>query len=150
MALNDAIAQIKQDWRVYRQNYEEQYYEKNNHVNLTDKNLDRLAGLLNQMLAQPVLAAQIPTGSHIFYGAYNDLALTQKNLALASKILLGMALGYVEDAPLMMVFERNANEQTVIDLSVMLQTRQAQTWIEKFQKQSQRDMTTKLKELLAV
>ena len=26
LALNDAIAHIKQDWQVYRQNYEEQYY----------------------------------------------------------------------------------------------------------------------------
>ena len=124
--------------------------EQNNRVNLTDKNLDRLAGLLNQMLEQPMLAPQIPTGAHIFYGADNDLDLTQKNLALASKILLGMALGYVEEAPLMMVFERNSNEKTIINLSVLLQTRKAQTWIKKFQKQSQRDLTIKLNELLAV
>ena len=123
--------------------------QENNRVSLTDKNLDRLTGLLNQMLDQPVLAPQIPIGSHIFYGADNDLDLTQRNLKLASKILLGMALGYVEEAPLIMVFERKPNEQTVIDLSMTLQKRKAQTWIETFQEQSQHDMTVKLNELLA-
>lgn len=86
-------------------------------MSMTDKNLDRLASLLERELEQPKLANQIPDGAHVFHGSHEDDALTQANLELASKISLGMTLGYVEDAPLIMVFETKSGERTVIDLS---------------------------------
>ncbi|MBS1253304.1 MAG: hypothetical protein MAG451_02353 [Anaerolineales bacterium] len=64
-----------------------------------------------------MLAKQTSDGAHIFHGSYEDNTLTQANLELAGKILLGMTFGYVEDAPLIMVFETKSGERTVIDLS---------------------------------
>jgi len=91
--------------------------ERNNLTDLTDVNLDRLAGFLSRELEQSTLAAKIPSGAHIFHGARDDMTLTQSNLQLVSKILLGMALGYVKDAPLMMVFEYGPGMQTVVNLT---------------------------------
>lgn len=90
---------------------------KNNDDHLTDKNLDQLADFLNQELAHPTLGSQIPDGAHIFHGSYNDKELTQENLNLATNLLLGMTLGYVEGAPLIMLFEYGHGKQTVVDLS---------------------------------
>ncbi len=89
----------------------------NNNQSLTDKNLDRLTDFLDQSLKDPTLAAQMPDRAHLFYGSYNDADLTQDNLKMATKILLGMTLGYVEDAPLVMVFEHKSDKQTLLDLS---------------------------------
>ena len=85
------------------------------------KNLDRLSDFLNLELENSTLASQIPDGAHIFHGSYNDANLTQDNLNLAARILLGMTLGYVEDAPLIMLFEYKHGKQTLLDLSETLQ-----------------------------
>jgi len=122
--------------------------EKNNQVSLTGKNLDRLAEFLNHELEQPALAVQIPNGAHIFHSSYNDMALTQANLQLVSKILLGMTLGYVEDAPLVMVFEYKPGRQTVIDLSDEVRKGKVRTFVERFQEQSRHEMVVKIKELV--
>lgn len=121
--------------------------EKNNLTKLTDVNMDRLAGFLSRELEQSALAAKIPSGAHIFHGARDDIALTQSNLQLASNILLGMTLGYVEDAPLIMVFEYEPGMQTVIDLSDDLQKSRAHTFVEGFQEQNRREMVVKIDEL---
>jgi len=118
-------------------------------TSLTDKNLDRLADFLNRELEGPGLAEQIPDGAYIFHGSYNDAALTQANLELASKIFLGMTLGYIEDAPVMMIFEYKAGKQTIIDLSSKAQKAKVQQFIEMFQEQSRQDITGKVNELLA-
>jgi hypothetical protein len=123
---------------------------ENNDAHLTDKNLDRLSDFLAQELDNPTLSSQIPDGAHIFHGAYNDTDLTQENLNLAAKLLLGMTLGYVEDAPLMMVFEHKNGKQVLIDLSETLQKKQAQAFIGRFQKQSQKKMTAKINQFLAI
>jgi hypothetical protein len=120
---------------------------KNDQTSLTDKNLDHLAEFLSRELEQPSLAAQIPDGAHIFHGSRDDMALTRSNLQLASKILLGMTLGYITDAPLMMVFEYKAGRQTVIDLSDKIQKDKARTFVQGFQEQSQREMAVKINEL---
>ncbi|MCI0690550.1 hypothetical protein L0337_00920 [candidate division KSB1 bacterium] len=56
--------------------------QTNEQTNLTDKNLDRFAELLNRELERPGLAEYIPNGAHIFHGSYSDAALTQENLKL--------------------------------------------------------------------
>ena len=121
---------------------------QNNRASLTDRNLDQLAEFLSQELEQPTLTAQIPDGAHIFHGAYDDISLTQDNLQLASKILLGMTLGYIEDAPLVMVFEYKPGRRTAIDLSNETQKDQARTFIEGFRKQTQREMVVRIDELV--
>jgi hypothetical protein len=60
-----------------------------------------------------------------------------------------MTLGYIEDAPLVMVFEYKPGRQTAIDLSSEWQKGKAQAFIEMFQEQSQQDMTVKINEFLA-
>ena len=118
-------------------------------TSLTDGNLDRLAGFLTRELEQPTLAAQIPDGAHIFHGSYDDTTLTQANLQLASKILLGMTLGYVKDAPLMMVFEHKPGKRTAIDLSNETQKDHARTFIEGFLERARRQMVVGINELVA-
>jgi len=120
-----------------------------NQTSVTDKNLDRLAALLNREIERSDLAERIPDGAHIFYGSYNDSALTQSNLKLVSKILLGMTLGYVDEAPLVMVYEYKASQQTVVDLSTAAQKGQVQKFIESFQEQSRQNLTVRLDALLA-
>jgi type IV pilus biogenesis protein CpaD/CtpE len=122
--------------------------ERNDLTNLTDVNLDRLAGFLSRELERSTLAAKIPSGAHIFHGARDDMALTQSNLQLVSKILLGMALGYVEDAPLMMVFEYEPGMQTVIDLSDDVQKDRVRAFVEGFQEQNRREMVVRINELV--
>jgi len=119
-------------------------------TNLTEKNLDRLADFLSHELGRPGLAEQIPDGSHIFHGSYGDTALTHANLKLAGKILLGMSLGYVEEAPLVMVFEYQPGKRIVINLSIEELKDKVQEFIEMFQEQSRDNVTFKLNELLAV
>ena len=121
----------------------------NRQASITDKNLDRLAEFLNRELGQPTLAAQIPSGTHIFHGSYSDAELTQANLKLATNILLGMTLGYVEEAPLMMVFEYKPGQETLIDLSSEVYKRKAQRFVEAFCEQSQQEMAVEINELLA-
>jgi len=119
----------------------------NNKASLTDKNLDRLSEFLNRELEQPNLAGQIPNRAHLFYGSSNDPELTQKNLQLVSKTLIGMALGYVQNAPLVMMFEYKPGKHKVIDLSDDIEKNKIRNVIEKFQKQSQHEMVAKINEL---
>ncbi|MGH7598150.1 MAG: hypothetical protein ACREOI_17495 [bacterium] len=118
-------------------------------TSLTDKNLDRLADLLDHGRAEPNLVEQIPDKAHIFHGSFYDAALTQANLKLANKILLGMILGYVEEAPLVMVFEHTPGKKIVIDLSSEAQKGRVQQFIEMFQEQSQQEATVRINGLLA-
>ena len=117
---------------------------------LTGANLDRLSSFLKQTLAGSSLAEVIPDGAHIFHGSFEDDVLTNANLKLASKTLLAMTLGYVDEAPLIMIYEHKPSQQTLLDLSGQKQKLQAQTFVETFQKQSQRDMTSKINELQIV
>lgn len=122
--------------------------KKNKQLSLTDKNLDRLAEFLNREMKQPVLSEQIPDGAHLFYGSYNDPTLTQENLRLVSKTLLGMTLGYIEDAPLVMMFEFKDGKQKVIDLSDEMEKAKIRSFIEKFQQERQHEMAAKINELI--
>lgn len=123
---------------------------KDNQISLTDKNLDCLSEFLSCELKQPTLAAQIPNKAHLFYGSYNDSSLTQANLRLVSKTLIGMTLGYVEDAPLVMMFEYKHGKQMVIDLLDEMGKAKNRAFIEEFQKQSQHEMVVKINELVPV
>ena len=124
--------------------------KKNNEFSLTAKNLDNLAKLLGQELEQPFFVSQIPDGAHIFYGEQGNLALTDANLQLVSKILLGIMLGYVEDAPLMMIYSYESGKQRVINLSDEMQKDKARVFIKAFEEESRREMGGKLGELVAV
>ena len=121
---------------------------RHNHADGTDKNLDRLADFLTNELAMPAVSDQIPDGAHLFHGAYNDLSLTNANLDLASEVLLGMILGYVEPAPLMMVFERASGQNTIIDLSDETHKQRAEAFIELFRRDSQRSAVDRISQLL--
>ena len=118
-----------------------------NRQSLTKGNLDRLTEFLNQELEQPKLAARIPSGAHLFYGSYNDTRLTKNNLRLATRILLGMTLGYVEAAPLIMVFEYKPGKETVIDLSSAVHKRKAKRLVETFREQSQQELVLEINDL---
>ena len=83
----------------------------------TDKAIDRLGDFLLREMETPSLAAQIPDGAHLFHGAFDETALTQHSLELAGDVLLGMLLGYVEDAPLLMLYEYQPRREKLIDLS---------------------------------
>ena len=115
-----------------------------NENTLTDKNLDALADFLTLQMADATLAAQIPDKAHLFHGTYHDAAFTQANVKLATKTLLGMALGYVEPAPLVMIFEHHPGERMVINLSEDLPLKEAQTFIETFQRKSQQAITSRI------
>lgn len=120
---------------------------KNNQNSLTEKNLDRLAAFLEREMEQPGLAADIPSGAHIFHGSYNDMTLTQANVSLATRILLGMTLGYIDEAPLVMVYEYRPGRQTVIDLSSNAQKAKTLSFIQLFQEQSQQEMVAQIQHL---
>lgn len=91
--------------------------DKDSQTDLTDKNLDQLNEFLNRELAGEGLVVQIPDGAHLFYGSASNTALTRENLDLATKVLLGMMPGYIEDAPLTMVYEKQPGHQIALDLS---------------------------------
>jgi hypothetical protein len=95
------------------------------------------------------LAAQIPGGTHIFHGSCSDAELTQANLKLTTHILLGVTLGYVEEAPLMMVFEYKPGQETLINLSSEVYKRKAQRFVETFREQSQQEMAVEINAFLA-
>lgn len=123
---------------------------RNRSNTLTNKNLDRLAEFLSRELEQPNLAEQIPSGAHLFHGSYSDTKLTENNLKLATNILLGMTLGFVEEAPLMMIFEKSSGQETLIDLSSEVYKKKVKKFVETFREKSQREMAVKINELLAV
>lgn len=113
---------------------------ENNLNSVTDKNLDRLKDFLNRELANPSLAEQIPSGAHLFHGSYNDSSLTEANLNLSSRVLLGMALGFVEEAPLVMIYEYEPGRQKVIDLSSEKRKYSVRNLVETFQELSQHEI----------
>lgn len=117
--------------------------EKNNFT-LTDKNLDRLSHFLDQIADNPTQHLQIPDGAHIFYGAADDIDLTNANIRLASRILLGISLGYVEEASLVMVYQNRSGEKLVINLSSEAETRKVQSFINQFQVHSQKEIANKI------
>ena len=116
---------------------------------MTDKNLDRLTHFLMNEIEQPSLAAQIPNGAHLFHGTYDDMELTYANIKMAAAMLIEMALGLCEEAPLTMVFEYKPGQHTVIDLSTEERKRRARGVLETFQEQSKQEMVTEINELLA-
>ena len=116
---------------------------------MTDKNLDRLTHFLMNEIEQPSLAAQIPNGAHIFHGTYDDMELTYANIKMAAAMLMEMALGICEEAPLVMIFEYKPGQQTTIDLSTEERKRKAQGVLEAFQEQSRQEMVSEIDELLA-
>jgi hypothetical protein len=113
-------------------------------THLTEKNLDRLADFLRRGQENLTLAGQLPDGAHIFHGAYDDADFTRANVNLASKIALGMALGYVDEAPLIMVFENEHGEYIVLNLSTAVFREQSHNLIESYQKQSHRKVASQL------
>jgi hypothetical protein len=119
-------------------------------TDLTEHNLDQLNQLLHKELAGAGLAAQIPDGTHLFYGSASDATLTRDNLDLAAKVLLGMMLGYIEDAPLTMVYEKQSGQQIALDLSTMLSKKQAESAISRFQRESRQRMGSQIEKALAV
>jgi hypothetical protein len=118
-------------------------------MNITHKNLDRLTDFLTSELEQPALAAQIPNGAYIFHGAYDDRALTEANLKMASATLIGMALGLREEAPLVMIFEAKAGEHVLIDLSTEERKGKVRRLAEEFQEQHQQEVLMEINELIA-
>ncbi|MFO7538516.1 MAG: hypothetical protein R6X32_10715 [Chloroflexota bacterium] len=124
--------------------------KKNSQTNLTDKNLDQLNEFLNKELAGEGFAAQIPDGAHLFYGSAINADLTRDNLDLAAKVWLGMMLGYIEDAPLTMVYEKQPGQQVTLDLSTMLSKKEAESAILRFQKESRQQISSQIQKALAV
>lgn len=122
---------------------------KYNQASVTEKNLDRLAYFLTSEIQQPTLATQIPEGAHIFHGSYADLELTQANVKMAAAMLIEMALGIYEEAPLIMLYEYQSGQQAVIDLGTDDKKHQALELIEAFQEQSQQEVAVKINELMA-
>lgn len=118
-----------------------------NDQTLTTKNLDRLSNLLTNATSQQEILNEIPDGASIFHGSALDASLTEKNLHLASKILLGMILGYVEEAPLIMIYEKKKDTFQLIDLANELQKKQARRFISRFNDQNQQIFSEKVHEL---
>ena len=116
----------------------------------TDKNLDRMSSILSREVSSSTLSAEIPNGAHIFHGAYNDSGLTEDNLKMATNIMLGMTLGYVEEAPLVMIFEYQPNREALVDLSSEAYKKSAQVLIRTIQETNQRELSNRLDELVAV
>ncbi len=115
----------------------------------TDKNLERLSSFLSREISNSTLSAEIPHGAHIFHGAYNDRELTEDNLKMATNIMLGMTLGYVEEAPLVMIFEYKPDRETLIDLSSEAYKKSAQVLIQTVQETNQRELSNRLDKLVA-
>ncbi len=115
---------------------------------MMDRNIDRFMGFITRELEKSTLSARIPQGAHIFHGAYNDSDLTQANLEMATNILLGMTLGYVEDAPLVMIFEYRPNQETLIDLSSEVYRKGAQSLIQSIRDQNQQELSHRIEQLV--
>jgi hypothetical protein len=59
-----------------------------------------------------------------------------------------MTLGYIEDAPLVMVFEYQPGRRAVVDLSSKAQRGSARAFVERFQERNQREMIGRINELV--
>ena len=111
-----------------------------------DQGLDQLAEFLENELHNPDISAEIPDGAHIFHGSHDDNTFTQENVAFASKTLLGMSLGYIENAPLFMIYRQENGRFIAINLSNDRQKETADTFIEEFQYKNQQTMTLQINE----
>ena len=76
------------------------------------------------------------------------MALTQANLNLAAAMLIGIALDFRAEAPLIMLFEDKAGHQTVIDLSTEERRRKAQAFAETFQEQNRQELLLEINQLM--
>ncbi len=121
---------------------------KYNQASVTEKNLDRMVYFLTSEIQQPTLAAQIPNGAHIFHGSYADLELTRANVKMAAAMLIEMALGIYEEAPLIMLYEYKSGQQAVIDLATEERKRKAQGLVKTFQEQSQQEVVVEINDLM--
>ncbi len=122
---------------------------KKNKPSVSDENLARFSDFLTRELEQPDLSSQITSGTHLFHGADDEVALTQRNLRLASKVMLGMSLGYVDEAPLAMIYELESGTQKLITLSTDVERNKVQSFIETFQETTQKEMAVKIHDLVA-
>lgn len=122
---------------------------KINQASVTDKNLDRLTRFLKNEMEHPSLAVQIPNGAHIFHGTHDDMELTQTNITMATTMLIEMALGICEEAPLVMLFEAKSGQLIAIDLSTEERKRKVQGLLEALQEQNKQEVVTEINELLA-
>lgn len=101
--------------------------------NYTDATIDRFGDFLLNEMKQPALADQIPDGAHLFHGTFDAPELTQQSLKLAGDILLGMMLGYVEEAPLLLLYEFRPSQMRLVDLSSDTHRQRALDAIRSFQ-----------------
>jgi hypothetical protein len=124
--------------------------KENSQPDLTSQNLDELNDFLAQQLKGAGLAGEIPEGAHLFYGSATNKKLTRANLELAARVLLGMTLGYIEDAPLTMIYKQRSGHQIAFDLSAMLSKEQARAMVLRFQEQSGRHLSDQIEKALAV
>ncbi|MBS1249363.1 MAG: hypothetical protein MAG431_00941 [Chloroflexi bacterium] len=122
---------------------------KKKKISITNKNLDRFSKFLTREIKKPALSDQIPSEAHIFHGAYNDANLTQANLEMATNIMLGMTLGYVKEAPLIMIFEHQPNQEMVINLSSESRKKSTQEYIHSIHIKNQLEFKNKINELVA-
>lgn len=99
----------------------------------TDIAIDRLGSLLIGKMEELALADQIPDGAHLFHGTFDAPELTQHSLKLAGDILLGMLLGYVEKAPLILLYEYQPAQMRIIDLASDTHKQEALEMIQSFQ-----------------
>lgn len=99
----------------------------------TDSAIDRLEALLTGELEELALADQIPDGAHLFHGTFDAPELTDHSVKLAGDILLGMMLGYVEEAPLVLLYEHQPAQIRLIDLASDAHKQRAREVIRTFQ-----------------
>jgi len=63
--------------------------------------------------------------------------------------MLGMSLGYVDEAPLMMIFKYQENQNTLIDLYSQAYKRNTQNLIHSMREENQHQLSNKIEELVA-
>lgn len=102
-------------------------------ISYTDSAIARLEDLLTGETEELALADQIPDGAHLFHGAFNAPDLTEQSLRLAGDILLGMMLGYVEEAPLILLYEHQPAQVRLVDLASHSHKERAREMIQTFQ-----------------
>lgn len=113
-------------------------------VSFTDSAIDRLEALLTGELEELAMADQIPDGAHLFHGTFDAPKLTDHSLKLAGDILLGMMLGYVEEAPLVLLYEHQPAQLRLIDLASDAHKQRAREVIQTFQAVSSRVVQDRL------
>lgn len=113
----------------------------NKEDSLINRGIDKFSEFLSNELTQVTnLAPQIPDQAFVFHGSYDDPALTQAEIKKATDLLVRMELGVEEEAPIVIVFEYAQEAYRVIDFATEQRKHQAQSWLESFRVQSQRDI----------